>query len=151
MSYPPKAKLADLLVGLNINEQLELFEVKNKLILPEDLIAYFKLSESQIDSYNVDMFTFFKFDEFKSVEEEVGDYGGVPDYTNIVNTLPSYENCFVFAEYSIYVMVFAIRLYVSSSTHNEVYAICGDKYKLVAKSFDEFISIYNKDFSDVLM
>ena len=32
MSYPSKAKLADLLVGLNKDEQINLFEVKNKLI-----------------------------------------------------------------------------------------------------------------------
>ena len=97
------------------------------------------------------MFTFFKFDEFKTVIEDVGDYGGAPDYTNIVNTLPKHESCFVFAEYFTHLMIFAIRLYENSSNQNEVYTICGDEHKLIANSFDGFISIYKNDINDVFI
>jgi len=147
IGYPPRTKVTDL----NLDEQLNLFQFRHKLIIPDDLISYFKLTGSEIDNYNHDMFTFFKFDEFKSVKEEVGDYGGIPNYKNIVNTLPEHENCFVFAEYSIYVHVFAIRLCENKSTYNEVYAICGDEYKLIASSFNEFIKLYKENSNNVLL
>jgi methylmalonyl-CoA/ethylmalonyl-CoA epimerase len=146
IEYPPKSKVTDL----SLDEQLNLFQFRHKLIIPDDLTSYFKLSDAEIDNYNQDMFTFYKFDEFKSVKEEVGDYGGVPNYKNIVNTLPEHENCFVFAEYSIYVHVYAIRLCKNKSTHNEIYVICGDEYKLIANSFSEFIKLYKEDISKVL-
>jgi len=147
IEYPRKAKV----MALNLDEQLTLFQFRNKLIIPDDLTAYFKLTDTEIDSYNQDMFTFYKFDEFKSVREDVGDYRGVPDYRNIVNTLAEHENCFVFAEYSIYVEVFAIRLYETQSNQNEIYAICGDEYKVVANSFTEFIALYRNNWSDVMI
>jgi len=146
LDYPGKAKVP----GLSLEEQINLFQFRNKLVIPEDLLTYFRLTDSEIDDYNIDMFTFYKFDEFKNVNEEVGNYGGVPDYTNITNTLPFHEKCFVFAEYSIFVAVFAIRLHENSSDINEIYAIIGDKYKIVAKSFTEFISLYREDISNVL-
>ena|GEM_PF-32298 len=145
--YPIKAQTH----SLNIDEQINLFQFRNKLIMPDDLISYFNLSNDEIDAYNLDMFTFYKFDEFKSVQEEVGDFGGVPDYRNIINVLPEHENCFVFAEYSIHLMVFAIRLYKGLSNHNEVYAICGSKYELVANNFTEFLQLYNDDINNVFV
>ncbi len=147
LDYPGKAKVW----SLNLDEQINLFEFRNKLIIPDDLLAYFKLTDGEIDDYNVDMFTFYKFDEFKSVKEEVGDYGGTPNYTNIVNTLPFHEGCFIFAEYSIFVSVFAIRLYDSKTEVNEIYSIIGDQYKIVANSFTEFINLYREDFSSILL
>jgi hypothetical protein len=37
-------------------------------------------------------------------------WDGVPDYSNIVNTLDQYENCFVFADYISHLFSYAIRL-----------------------------------------
>lgn len=145
--YPEKAKRA----GLTLEDEICLFQFRNKLIIPDDLLAYLKLTDEEIDAYNEDMFVFYKFSEFKSVKEEVGDYGGIPDYRKIVNVLPKHQNCFVFAEYSIHLMVFAIRLYDRKSDKNEVYTICGSSYEIVANSFEEFIATYKDDFSNVLI
>jgi len=146
-AFPGKARTRELSKA----EQLNLFQFRNKLIIPDDLAAYFMLNDSEIDDYNQDMFIFYKFDEFKSVEEEVGDFGGVPDFRNIINTLPQHQDCFIFADYSITVSVFAIRLCEEKSEINEIYSILGDQYKIVAKSFSEFIALYKEDFSKVLL
>ena len=147
--YPHKTKV----MALNIDEQLNLLQFRTKLILPDDLIEYFKSTDKEIDSFNQDMFTFYKFDEFKSVKEEVGDYGGIPDYRNIVNVLTEHENCFVFAEYFIRVCVYAIRLNKDRSNINEVYVICGGNYKIIANSFTEFMEIYktSPDWGELLI
>ncbi|WDF80366.1 methylmalonyl-CoA epimerase [Mucilaginibacter sp. KACC 22773] len=145
--YPEKAKRPEL----SLEDEICLFQFRNKLIIPGDLLAYLKLTDEEIDSYNRDMFVFYKFSEFKSVKDEVGNYGGTPDYRQIVNILPEHENCFVFAEYSIHLMVFAIRLYGYGSDKNEVYAICGSSYEIVANSFEEFIARYKDDISNVLI
>jgi methylmalonyl-CoA/ethylmalonyl-CoA epimerase len=146
-NFPSKAKV----FPLNIDEQLNLFQFRNKLIIPDDLITYFKLSDDEIEAYDDDMFEFYKFDEFKSVKDELGNYSGIPDYTNIVNTLPMHENCFVFVNYFITITVYAIRLYNVSAAVNEVYAIIGDEFKVVANSFSEFIRIYKNDFNDLFI
>ena len=146
-NFPSKAKV----LPLNIDEQLNLFQFRNKLIMPDDLIAYLKLPDDELKAYDQDMFQFYKFDEFKSVKDELGDYRGIPDYTNIVNTLPMHENCFVFVNYFTTITVYAIRLYDVSSAVNEIYAIIGDKFKVVANSFSEFIDIYKNDFNDVFI
>ena len=134
-----------------MEDKLSLFQSENKLTIPDDLKSYLRLSDNEIDEYSEGMFTFFKLDEFKSVKDAVGDYGGTPDYRRIVEVLPEHENCFVFAEYFLYVMVFAIRLYEKPTGENEVYVIMGDKYELVAKSFSEFINLYNDDFNNLFV
>jgi len=59
------------------------------------------------------------------------------------------ENCFVFADYMSHLFAYAIRLYQHSEDFNEVYLICGDKYKIVASSFSEFLKLYFDDSMDL--
>jgi hypothetical protein len=138
-------------MSLNINEKIDLFQLKNQLVIPNDLVEYFKLTNDEIDAYNLDMFVFYKFDEFKSVKEEVGNFGGIPDYRKIVQTLPFHESCFVFAEWMIHSAVYAIRLNNDNSYGNEIYAISGHYFEVVANSFTDFLEIYKKDFNDILI
>lgn len=135
----------DQTIGL----KLHLFESKYDLIIPDDLKNYFKTFK--VKNYDSDMFAFYGFDDFKSVKDEVGDFGGIPDYTNIVNVLGNHESCFVFMEYFIHICVYAIRLYKNESDRNEIYVICGDKYEIVANSFKDFISLYREDINNVLL
>lgn len=106
---------------------------------------YFHLSADELKEFDLDMFTFYNFDKFKSVFAEAGDYGGIPDYRNIINRLRGHQNCFVFAEYFTHMSVYAIRLYEYPSEVNQIYAIIGDKYKVVANSFAEFIELFKRD------
>ncbi|MCQ6959456.1 SMI1/KNR4 family protein [Mucilaginibacter aquariorum] len=128
---------------MTIDEQLIKFETDHNLIIPGDLKEYFRSSNiKSLNDYSDFLFEFYGIDEFKSVKDEVGDYGGIPDYRNIVNVLPQHENCFVFAEYMIHSGVYAIRLFKDRADKNEVYAIIGSEYKQVADSFTEFIILY---------
>jgi len=123
-----------------LNHKLLLFESGNGLLIPPDLAAYFKLPGT--NELNKDLYQFYTFDQFKSVEKELAHWGGIPDYRNIVNTLHQCENCFVFADYMFHLFSYAIRLYPKVTSLNEIYLICGDKHKIVANSFSEFLSLY---------
>ena len=89
-----------------------------------------------------DLYEFYSFDKFTSIDKELANWGGVPDYRNIVYTLSQCENCFVFADYMSNLFAYAIRLYEDKTDRNEVYLICGDKYKTLAYSFSDFLGLY---------
>ena len=120
-----------------IENDIASFESNHKLIIPDDLKDYFRTFNVHV--YNLDMFFFYGIDQFKSVKDEVGDWG---DYRDIVNTLPTHQECFVFSDYFCHLWTYAIRLYDGASEKNEVYVICGNSFKTVANSFKEFLEIY---------
>ncbi|PAW94321.1 hypothetical protein CKK33_12815 [Mucilaginibacter sp. MD40] len=124
---------------------IEMFEAKHKLLIPQDLKEYFhKTDKKELADYGDFLFTFYGIDEFKSVKDEVGDYGGIPNYRKIVKTLPDHEHCFVFAEYMIHSGIYAIKLFEKPTTINNVYVIVGHDYKQVANNFSEFIESFKR-------
>lgn len=92
-----------------------------------------------------DLYEFYSFDQFESVEKELASWEGIPNYKNIVNTLKECENCFVFADSMFHMFTYAIRLYQNARGINEIYIICGDKYKIIANSFSDFLNLYFDD------
>ncbi|MFC0514428.1 hypothetical protein ACFFGT_09460 [Mucilaginibacter angelicae] len=134
---------------MDIEEQFEVFEQKHGLFIPEDLKSYFATCSAS--DYDRDMFAFYGFDGFKTVKDEVGDFGGIPDYRNIVNILSDHQNCFVFMEYCIHLCVYAIRLYKEPVDVNEVYVILGDNFKVIANSFSGFLKLYFNDDDSILI
>jgi hypothetical protein len=127
------------------NKKLSLFELENSLVLPPDLAEYFKLLDNTTDKLDSNLFQFYTVDQFKSVKNELANWGGIPNYNNIVNTLKECENCFVFADYMFHMFTYAIRLYPNARGVNEIYIICGDKYKIIANSFSDFLDLYFDD------
>jgi hypothetical protein len=103
------------------------------------------LLDNAANELDKDLYEFYSFDKFGSVRKELAHWGGVPDYRNIVNTLNQCENCFVFADYMFHLFTYAIRLYQNATVINEVYIICGDKYKIIANSFAGFLDLYFDD------
>lgn len=120
------------------------FETATGLKLPEDLKAYFNSVNVTPEAYDKDMFFFYSFSEFISVETKLKPWNGIPDYSNIVNTLENHAQCFVFADYMIQLFTYAIRLNSNNSSVNEIYIICGDKHKVIATSFSGFMKLYDE-------
>jgi len=119
-------------------EEVVAFEQRTGLLIPDDLRAYFKtLNGNWWDAYLVE---FYSLKQFITVKDEVGDR---PRFEGIINTLSEHENCFVFADHSIKIFIYAIRLSKVKTDVNEIYIIYSDEeYKLVANSFDEYIGKY---------
>ena len=125
-----------------IEDEIVKFQMRNKLVIPEDLREYFKLLKKTKSEYNEKLYRFFPIGEFKSINDELKNFNGIPDYSNIVNTLKDYESYFVFADYMFHMFSYSIRLYNNESNKNEVYIICGDEYKMIATSFTDFVNLY---------
>lgn len=132
-------------------EDISVFSSKNNVVLPQDLIAYFTQLNGTSDSFDNGFFTFYSLLQFKTIKEELGDYGGIPDYRNLVNLLPDHEHCFVFADHSLHLICYAIRLYDRPSENNEVYALCGEVFGVIANSFTEFMNLYLRDDQNIYM
>ena len=110
-------------------------------MLPNDLAEYFEFINGT-QQYDSKFFNFYSLKNFKSVEETYSEWEGIPHFKEIVETLTGYKNCFVIADYSIHVLSYCIRLFSFTASTNEVYSICGSRYKQVAASFTEFIDLY---------
>src|SRR5688572_16545599 len=82
-----------------IEDELLKFQKIKDVIIPEDLKDYFRLLQYKGSEYNSVVYRFFPLREFKSINEELRCFDGTPDYSNIINTLKDYENCFVFGDY----------------------------------------------------
>ena len=126
----------------SIEDQLLKFQQVNNLLIPEDLKEYFRLLKNTEMKYNENLYQFYPLSEFKSVGEELKNFNGIPDYSNIVNTLSDYKYCFLFADYMFHMFSYAIRLHNNNSGKNEIFIVCGDKYKIIANSFNQFVSLY---------
>ncbi len=136
--------ISDVHENMPSDEEITAFELRNNIVLPADLKAYFQQLNG-IEAYDYLFFRFYSLKEFKSIDDELKDWSGVPDYSKITNTLEDYAEYYVFADYMIYSAAFAIRLHEESSIKNEVLAIIGDEYKLIADSFTEFMDLYLAD------
>ena len=127
----------------SVAKQSELmsFSKHHSLLLPSDLADYFE-SINGAQQYDSNFFRFYPLEDFKSIWDTYSDWEGIPDFKAVVGVLPGYENVFVVADYSIHVFSYCIRLLPFASSNNEVYVVCGPKYKIVANSFTEFIDLY---------
>ena len=74
----------------------------------------------------------------------------VPDYGEIESTLPDAPSYFAFADHSIWLNVFAMRLSNDVNCLAPVIGICGANWFPVADSFDKFIEMYADDPMSIL-
>lgn len=125
------------------------FETATDLKLPEDIKAHFNSIKASHEAYDDHLFCFYPFSQFNSVETKLKPWNGIPDYSNIVNTLEDHAQCFVFADYMFHLFTYAIRLCSTNAGINEVYIICGDKHKIIASSFSGFMRLYDEQSAEL--
>jgi hypothetical protein len=121
--------------------ELDSFETKHGVVLPEDLRDYF-LCVNGMPPEVVDdgMIRFWMLEELKPLPQ------GAPEYCD-----PQYiqnpGSFFLFADYSIWAHAYAIRLGDLQLESNEVVIIGYESPVAVSKSFSEFVDSYltNKD------
>jgi hypothetical protein len=141
-------KLKEVLVFENVviskpvsDEDIMLFQSKNNVLLPKDLVKYFKCVNGTNEEYDNRFVQFYSLNQFKSIDEELKNWSGLPDYSGIVNTLKEYDSYFVIADYFFHMFVYAIHL-SDNNNENEVLVISGDQYKKIANNFSQFIDLY---------
>jgi hypothetical protein len=118
------------------------FEAKSGYLLPPDMAEFFRMLNGAANQMDENLYEFYQIDRFANIQHSLGSWGGIPNYRNIINTFNNYENCYVFADYMMHSFAYAIRLHPDKRTDNQVYIICGDKYKVIANSFTDFLILY---------
>lgn len=118
------------------------FENFHNVLMSDDLKNYFRMLNGSNGEYDENFFAFNSLDSFKSINEEFSNWKGVPNYSNLITKIENPQTCFVIADYQMHLFSYAIRLYNTSKENNEIYALCGDKYKIIASSFTQFVELY---------
>lgn len=122
--------------------EIDEFATRHGLSLPEEFRAFYEYCDG---SYGMDeaLNTFWPLSEIDTVPATLSDFCGIPDYSAISRHLPNAHNYFVFADHSIWVCVYAIRLTEDSNAANPVIVINdGRSYDTVADSFTAFWNKY---------
>jgi hypothetical protein len=136
---------------LATDEDILSFENRLGVLIPEDLKQYFKIINGNMGEYDDFFFSFNSLFNVKNIDEEFKERDGLPDYTNLVNVLQDSQHCFVFCDYEFHLFSYAIRLYNELREENEIYVLCGDKYKIIANSFTSFLELYFERSDDLLI
>jgi len=136
--------------GIKINpgaplHQIESFEAQRLVRLSPDLRAYFATIDGMEEGvFDPHMFSFLPLQAVKSIPEELAHFGGIPDYREIMRSLPDPNCWFVIVDYLIFSAVYAIRLSVDEG--NPVLRIDnGTHHQVVAASFSGFLKAYLDD------
>lgn len=118
-------------------DRLREFEIRFGVTLPPDLRDYFLKVDGMgtYEGFDDDLFVFWPFDRVCRVSDDYAD-----------EFMEEQESYFLFADHSIYLPAFAIRLAPLAALPNTVVAIIGDRREyhtsIVARSFTEFVERY---------
>jgi hypothetical protein len=127
-------------------EETEAFEERYGVSLPAEVRDYFAVVGGMEEGNTDDLvMEFFPLHAVTSVPEELGDWGGIPDYRRIVDTLDEAEHCFVFIDYMFRSHVYALRFSSDALERSPVVWICGAENAIIADSLTEFLGAYLAD------
>lgn len=123
------------------SNELNLFQKREKVVIPDDLVKYFLSLNGTGGECTDDLFEFYPLSKMQTVKDEFKDWKGIPSH-QILLSINEVNNLYVFANANFNLFVYAIRLNESLTKPNEVYVLCGDKYKKITSSFSEFVQLY---------
>ncbi len=96
----------------------------------------------EVGEMDLGMFSFLPLKAVKSIPEELAHAGGIPDYREIVRTLPEPNNWFVIVDYLISSAAYAIRLSTDRGDTPVVWIGDGTHHRVVATSFRGLLDAY---------
>ncbi len=122
------------------------FEHRNRVVLPEDVRLYYSFMDG-MENWDLaeEMISFWQLSEIGSVPEKLSDCRGIPDYSEIGSVLPDATSYFVFADHSIWLNVYAMKLTSDRSNRSPIIWICGKLWQPLAESFAAFMDEYAAD------
>ncbi|WP_394665099.1 SMI1/KNR4 family protein [uncultured Chryseobacterium sp.] len=123
----------------NIDE-IEAFQKKYDVEISEDLYDYYlEINGSGNDTLN-NLYEFYSISNTKKINEELINFRGIPDYSQL--NFDGMENVFIFGGYQFNLYAFGIELHQDISSENRIYIFNGKDFRIMAKSFTEFVDLY---------
>lgn len=131
-------------------ETIAAFEQGHSVSLPDDVRRFYSRFNGTIEA-DTAFIAFWPLDEIDTVPKKLSDYAGIPDYSDIAENLPNADDYFVFADHSIWVNVYAIRLKGEHSAMAPVLWIAnGYTFDTMSESFLDFWLRYLADPESVI-
>jgi hypothetical protein len=128
--------------GVPVHE-VEAFERRYQVHLPADFRWYFTaLDGMEQGEADPEMFSFLPLRLVRPIPEELAQFAGIPDYSEIMETLPEPHRWFVFVDYLIFSAVYAIRLSASAEGTPVIWIGHGRHHRIMASSFSSFMETY---------
>lgn len=125
----------DINCGVSESE-LDSFEAKHGVVLPEDLRDYFLcVNGMRPDVVDDGMIRFWMLEEVKPLPQ------GAPEYSD-PRYIQNPESLFLFADYSIWAHAYAIRLESAPLQSNEIVIIGYETPVSLSASFSQFVDRY---------
>jgi hypothetical protein len=127
--------------------QLQAFEQRHGVRLPAELRAFYRFMDGmEYGCMDEALHCFWPLSEVAAVPGRLSGCRGIPDYGGIESALPDAESYYVFADHSIWLCLFAIRL-SADPVHSAAVLCIGDgrTWAVVAPSFGVFLERYMAD------
>ncbi|HEY7153734.1 MAG TPA: SMI1/KNR4 family protein [Gemmataceae bacterium] len=122
---------------------LRSFEQRICRALPADVAKFYLCVNGTVETTEW-LFEAWPLEKVGSVPDVVTLFKGIPDYSDIADTLPDASEYFAFADCMIWSQVFAVRLGPSSGSTQVVW-LSGSSYAVIAPTFDAFWNLYLSD------
>jgi len=131
---------------------IDAFERHHGVRLPTEVRAFYaEMDGMPSGAWDEDLLSVWPLAEVASVPALLSGFRGIPDYGGIERALPDAASYFVFADHSIWVHVYAVRLSADPSTACSVVWIAGgDIWEVIAPSFGDFLRRYAQEPRQVL-
>ncbi|HEY3838826.1 MAG TPA: SMI1/KNR4 family protein [Bryobacteraceae bacterium] len=127
------------------------FERRNGVCLPADVRAFYAEADGMPSgTWDEELLSFWPLAEVGSVPALLAGCRGIPDYGGIEASLPEAGSYFVFADHSIWIHVYAVRLSPDPLAACPIVWIAGDRWEVQAGSFGEFLRRYAEQPQQVL-
>jgi hypothetical protein len=132
-------------------EDIQRFEARYGVALSTEVRDYFAIVGG-MEEYDTDglLLEFHPLHAIQSVPEALGDWGGTPDYREIVHTLSDAEHCFVFIQYLYHSHVYALHFTPEPTERSPVVWIYGAQSAVIAHSLTDFLEAYRADPESIL-
>jgi hypothetical protein len=129
---------------------IDRFEQQCGVRLPFEMAAFYRTMDGT-NAMEEALISFWPLEEVGPVPEKLSSFQGVPDYREIATTLPEAATYFAFADHSIWVNVYAVRITQDLAVPNTVVWISGHTWKVIDDSFADFMARYALDPESVLV
>jgi cell wall assembly regulator SMI1 len=127
-------------------EDIQRFQARYGVSLSTEVRDFFSsvggMEEGDVDGL---LMAFLPLHSVRRVPEELSDYGGIPDYRRIGESLPDAASCYVFIDYMMRSHVYALRLAPDPMELSPVIWISGAENAVMANSLTEFLEAYLAD------
>jgi hypothetical protein len=124
-------------------EEIAAFERRHSVRLPASVRSFFEFTDGMTEGLtDEELIGFWSLSQLGNVPAVLSDFRGIPDYGTIAANLPGGQSYFVFADYSIWCHVYAVRLTDDSGQPADVIWICGAKWCSLYSSFEAFLHAY---------